>query len=56
MTCGSPLCAVIYNSNQHSSDYAELADKPRPSHADYTAWVKWGGQADMRGGGLFTAA
>lgn len=31
VTCGSPLCAVIYNSNQHSSDYAELADKPRPS-------------------------
>ena len=43
-----------YNSDQHSSDYAELADKPRPSHADYTAWVKWGGQADMRGGGHFS--
>lgn len=42
VTCGSPLCAVIYNSDQHSSDYMELADKPRPSHADYTAWVKWG--------------
>ena len=54
VTCGSPLCAVIYNSDQHSSDYAELADKPRPSHADYTAWVKWGGQADMRGGGHFS--
>lgn len=53
-TSGSPLCAVIYNSDQHSSDYAELADKPRPSHADYTAWVKWGGQADMRGGGHFS--
>ena len=54
VTCGSPLCAVIYNSDQHSSDYMELADKPRPSHADYTAWVKWGGQADMRGGGHFS--
>ena len=54
VTCGSPLCAVIYNSDQHSSDYTELADKPRPSHADYTAWVKWGGQADMRGGGHFS--
>ena len=53
-TCGSPLCAVIYNSDQHSSDYTELADKPRPSHADYTAWAKWGGQADMRGGGHFS--
>ena len=54
VTCGFPLCAVIENSDQHSSDYSELQDKPRPSHADYTAWVKWGGQADMRGGGHFS--
>ena len=53
-TCGAPLCAVIENSDQHSSDYAELADHPRPSHADYSAFVKWGGQADMRGGGHFS--
>ncbi len=54
VTCGAPLCAIIENSDQHSKDYSELADKPRPSHADYTAWVKWGGQADMRGGGHFS--
>ena len=54
VTCGAPLCAIIENSDQHSSDYSELADKPRPSHADYTAFVKWGGQADMRGGGHFS--
>ena len=53
-TCGAPLCAVIRNSDQHSKDYAELADKPRPGHADYTAWVKWKGRADMRGGGHFS--
>lgn len=53
-TCGAPLCAVIRNSDQHSRDYAELADKPRPGHADYTAWVKWKGHADMRGGGHFS--
>ncbi len=53
-TCGAPLCAIIRNSDQHSSDYAELADKPRPGHADYTAWVKWKGFADMRGGGHFS--
>ena len=53
-TCGTPLCAIIENSNQRSSDYSELADKPRPGHADYTAWVKWNGQADMRGGGHFS--
>ena len=53
-TCGAPLCAVIRNSDQHSKDYSELADKPRPGHADYTAWVKWKGFADMRGGGHFS--
>ncbi len=53
-TCGAPLCAVIWNSDQHSSDYAELRDKPRPGHADYTAAVKWDGHADMRGGGHFS--
>lgn len=54
VTCGFPLCAIIENGDQHSSDYSELADKPRPSHADYTAAVKWGGHADMRGGGHFS--
>ena len=53
-TCGFPLCAIIQNSDQHSSDYQELLDKPRPSHADYTAFVKWAGHADMRGGGHFS--
>ena len=54
VTCGFPMCVMITNSDQHSSDYSELADKPRPSHADYTARVKWGGHADMRGGGHFS--
>ena len=54
VTCGSPLCAIIENSDQHSGDYASLANRPRPSHADYTAYVKWGGHADMRGGGHFS--
>lgn len=53
-TCGAPLCAVIRNADQHSGDYGELADKPRPGHADFTAWAKWGGHADMRGGGHFS--
>ena len=53
-TCGAPLCAVIKNADQHSKDYGELADKPRPGHADFTAWAKWGGRADMRGGGHFS--
>ena len=53
-TCGAPLCAVIPNADQHSGDYGELQDKPRPGHADYTAWAKWRGHADMRGGGHFS--
>ena len=54
VTCGAPLCAIIENSDQHSSDYQELQDKPRPGHADYTAYIKWDGHADMRGGGHFS--
>jgi len=53
-TCGSPLCAVIENQDARSEDYAELAALPRPSHADYAAYCKWGGKADLRGGGHFS--
>jgi len=53
-TTGSPLCAIIENHDAHPGDYSELTDKPRPGHADYTAYVKWNGSADMRGGGHFS--
>lgn len=53
-TTGSPLTAIIENLDARSRDYAELFDKPRPGHADYTAYVKWGGKADLRGGGHFS--
>ncbi len=53
-TCGTPLCAIIKNQDTRSKDYSELLDKPRPSHADYTAFIKWNGLADMRGGGHFS--
>lgn len=53
-TCGSPLCAILENADNHSGDYVSLLHTPRPSHADYTAQVKWGGQADLRGGGHFS--
>ena len=53
-TCGSPLCAVIENHDAHSEDYAALKDKLRPGHADYSAWCKWQGYADLRGGGHFS--
>lgn len=51
---GSPFAAVIRNTNQRSRDYKGFEETPRPSHADYTAAVKWNGAADMRGGGHFS--
>lgn len=52
--CGAPVSAVIHNSDQHSKDYEGLRCTPRPSHADYTAWVKYGESYDIRGGGQFS--
>lgn len=53
-TTGFPICAVIKNSDQHSGDYNNLRTNPRPSHADYTAYLKYGEARDMRGGGHFS--
>ena len=53
-TCGFPLCAVLDNADAHSRDYDALKTVPRPGHADYAAYVKWKGFADMRGGGHFS--
>lgn len=54
VTNGDTICAVIKNTNQHSNDYNNLADIPRPSHSDYPAYVKFDGKCDMRGGGKFS--
>ncbi len=53
-TTGTPVCAVIANTNQRSGDYAELAAQPRPGHADYTGMVRYKGFGDPRGGGHFS--
>lgn len=51
---GAPLCAVIENTNTRSQDYGNLLTKPRPGHSDYTAYVKYHGANDIRGGGHFS--
>ncbi len=51
---GGVLQAVIRNTNQRSSDYAELSFIPRPSHADFAARMKYGESVDLRGGGHFS--
>lgn len=53
-TTGTPLCAVIYNRNEKSGDYDRLKHVMRPSHGDYTGYVKYGGFNDYRGGGHFS--
>lgn len=53
-TTGTPICIVIPNENTHSSDYDETRFKMRPSHADFTANVKYHGFEDYRGGGHFS--
>ena len=53
-TCGTPLTAILRSVNTRSGDYDALRDVPRPGHADYTAWVKYGESRDSRGGGHFS--
>ena len=48
-TTGTPICAVIENNNVRRRDYN--LDIPRPGHADYNAYKKYGGFADLSGGG-----
>lgn len=54
ITCGAPLCAVIANADCHSSDYDKLKAVPRPSHSDFSAYMKHNGFNDIRGGGNFS--
>ena len=51
---GAPITAIIRNSDTRSKDYANLANIPRPGHADYPADVKFAGHQDRAGGGHFS--
>lgn len=53
-TTGTPLTILIPNESQHSGDYEETRFLARPGHADYTAWCKFHGFEDYRGGGHFS--
>jgi len=53
-TTGAPICLLVWNKDVDSSQYEKLRFLPRPGHADYTAFVKYGGFNDFRGGGRFS--
>ena len=53
-TTGTPLCALIPNSDTRSGDYSLLKDVMRPGHADYSGKIKYHGFNDYRGGGHFS--
>lgn len=50
----STVHAIIYNINQRSKDYEKESFVPRPSHADFSARMKYGKTVDLRGGGHFS--
>lgn len=53
-TTGEKIEAVIYNKNIRPGDYDKFKNIPRPSHADYTAHIKYAGAKDVSGGGQFS--
>ncbi len=53
-TTGTPLSAVIRNTDQHSADYGNIQTVARPGHADYTGSVRYNYANDLRGGGHFS--
>ncbi len=54
LSTGTPISLYIKNKDQKSKDYSHIADKFRPSHADYTYAAKYGVR-DYRGGGRSSA-
>ncbi len=53
-TTGAPICLLAWNGDVDSSQYLKDRFLPRPGHADFTAFVKYGGYNDFRGGGRFS--
>ncbi len=53
-TTGAPITILFENTNTRFKDYERLRDTPRPGHADFVAFKKFGGYEDFRGGGHFS--
>lgn len=53
-TTGAPISMVVRNLDVDSTAYEEFKFKPRPGHADYSAYIRYGGFNDYRGGGVFS--
>lgn len=53
-TTGAPISILFTNNNTRSADYSQFTDIPRPGHADFVSAKKYGGYADLRGGGHFS--
>ncbi|NPD46516.1 chorismate synthase [Lentimicrobium sp. S6] len=53
-TTGSPITIIFENKNTRSGDYQNIRNSPRPGHADFTAFKKYRGFNDYRGGGHFS--
>lgn len=53
-TTGTPITFLIENNDTKSCHYNELSEIARPGHADYTAYCKYHGYSDTRGGGHFS--
>ncbi|HNW83097.1 MAG TPA: chorismate synthase [bacterium] len=53
-TTGAPLTILFENEETKPSDYEQIKNIPRPGHADFTAYNKYNGFNDYRGGGHFS--
>jgi chorismate synthase len=51
---GGPLRAHVANEDVRREPYERLRETPRPGHADYPARIRYGAQADLSGGGIFS--
>ncbi len=54
LTSGAPILFQFNNENTDASVYEKIKDIPRPGHSDFTAFKKYNGYNDYRGGGHFS--